>query len=213
MRALTAYIEDRDIEPSHLDAKSFPSFFRFGNVDIFISRRRRFYEENLETQPFAEKCQLFEDQLQLMKAALNGSIIIFYGFIDQSDRSCFYDHDQVLEYLRNRLFPICDKSRGYDFWIGFYLDANTTGFIIASILQMDQIDRSSNVKIDFSADDRTKLPIEEISNWLHRNGGGQQERSLYIDLSQIENLADVFTHLKEVFILYFLQFCKIGLIK
>ena len=150
------------------------------------------------------------DQLQLMKAALDGSIMYFDFIIDQSNPSRFYDHDEVLKYLHNRLLPICDKSRGYEFCIGFNSDANTARFIIASILQMDQIDRCSNVVIDFSidVDDGTKFPIEEISNWLHRScdGGGQRERSFSINLNGIKSLVEVFTHLKEVFILYFLQF-------
>ena len=129
----------------------------------------------------------------------------FDFIIDQSEPSCFCDHSKVLEYLRNRLLPICDKSRGYEFCISFESDANTIRFVISSILQMDQIDRSSNVKIDIWADDRTKLPIEEISNWLHRScdGGGQRERSLFIQLEEIKSIVEVFVHLKEVFILYF----------
>ena len=164
-----------EIEASHLNVEYFPSFFRFNKIDIYFSTFRIW-----DTQPIAGKCQLLEDQLKLIKPALNGPILYFNIIIDQSNPSCFYDHDQVLESLRNRLLPICDKSRGYEFWIGFYLDANTIRFIIASILQMDQIDRCSNVVIDFSieVENGTKLPIEEISNWLHRscNGGGHRER-------------------------------------
>ena len=216
----TACINDKDIEMSLLNAASFPSFVRFDNATILLSAS--FFDEEDEgeelwdRQPIAGKCQLLEDQLKLIKPALNGSIMKIDASIDQDNPFCFDDHHEFLKYLSDRFLPICDKSRGYEFCISFESDANTIRFVISSILQMDQIDRSSNVKIDFLADDRTKLPIEEISNWLHRScdDGGQRERSLYIDLSQIENLADVFTHLKEVFILYFfLQFCKIGLIK
>ena len=194
---------------SLLNAKPFPSFFRFGRVRIYLSTL--FFDEEgegiLDSQLIAEKCQLFEDQLKLIKPALNGSILNFDFIIDQSKPSCFYDHDQVLEYLRNRLLPICNKSHGYEFWINFNSDANTARFIITSILQMDQIDRCSNVKIDFpiDVDDGTKLPIDEISNWLHRScdGGGQRERSLFIQLEEIKSIVEVFVHLKEVFILIF----------
>ena len=202
---LSAFIGNyyAEIEASHLNVEYFPSFFRFDKIDIYFSTPGIW-----GLQPIAGKCQLLEDQLKLIKPALNGSILYFDIIIDQSNPSCFYDHDQVLEYLRNRLLPICDKSRGYEFWIGFYLDANTTRFLIASILQMDQIDRCSNVVIDFSieVENGTKLPIEEISNWLHRSYDNQRERSLSINLNGIESLVEVFTHLKEVFILYFLQF-------
>ena len=132
----------------------------------------------------------------------------FDFIIDQSEPSCFYDHSNVLEYLRNRLLPICDKSRGYEFCIGFESDANTARFVISSILQMDQIDRSSNLTFWLSTADRTKLPFEEISHWLHRScdDGGRRERSLTIKLAEVENLVEVLTHLKEVFILYFVFF-------
>ena len=150
--------------------------------------------------------------LKLIKPALTGSIMKIDASIVQDNPSRFYDHDQVLEYLRNRLLPICDKSREYEFCIGsdLDLDANTTRFIIASILKMEQVDRCSNVVIDFpiDVDDGTKLPIDEISNWLHRScdAGGLRERSLFIQLEKIESRSfyvEVFTHLKEVFILYF----------
>ena len=205
---LSACIEDKDIEPSHLDANSFPSFFRFGNVDIFISRRRRFYEENLETQPLAEKCQLFEDQLKLIKPALNGSIMNFDFIIDQSEPSCFCDHSKVLEYLRNRMLPICAKSRRFEFWISDSDADETTTKSIVSILQMDEVKSCSNISIIFLFAGRTKLPIKEISNWLHRSCdvGGQRERSLLIHLDEIESIVEVFVHLKEVFILYFRKY-------
>ena len=130
--------------------------------------------------------------------------------IVQDNPSRFDDHDELLKYLSDRFLPICDKSRGYEFCIGFHLDANTTRFIIASILKMEQVDRCSNVVIDFpiDVDNGTKLPIDEISNWLHRScdAGGLRERSLFIQLEKIESRSfyvEVFTHLKEVFILYF----------
>ena len=158
---------------SLLNAASFPSFIRFDGASIVLSPS--FFDEEDEgeelwdRQPIAGKCQLLEDQLKLIKPALNGSVMKIDANIDQDNPYCFDDHHELLKYLSDRFLPICDKSRGYEFWIGFESDANTTRFVISSILQMDQIDRCSNVKIDFLADDRTKLPIEEISNWLHRS--------------------------------------------
>ena len=139
------------------------------------------------------------DQLQLMKAALDGSIMYFDFIIDQSNPSRFYDHDEVLKYLHNRLLPICDKSRGYEFCIGFNSDANTAKCIIASISKMEQVDRCSNLTFWLSTADRTKLPNEEISHWLHRSDDRQRERSLSIYLSEVESLMEVFTLL---YILY-----------
>ena len=96
----------------------FPSFLRFDKIDIYILTLPDENDEDegiWDTQLIAEKCQLFEDQLKLIKPALNGSILYFDIIIDQSNPSRFYDHDEVLKYLRNKLLPICDKSRGYEF--------------------------------------------------------------------------------------------------
>ena len=204
MPGLNVYIgnDDAEIEASHLNVEYFPSFLRFDKIDIFFSSP--FYNEDedkgyLDSQPIAGKCQLLEDQLKLIKPALNGSIMNFDFIIDQSEPSRFYDHSKVLEYLRNRMLPICDKMRGYEFWITFDSDKNTARFVIASILKMEQVYRCSNLTFWLSFADRTELPIEEISNWLHRSYDNQRERSLFIHLSKIEKLVEVPKLLKEVF--------------
>ena len=115
---LNVYIGNHytEIEAFHLNVEYFPSFLRFDKIDIYIlalPENEDDDEEYLDTQPIAEKCKLFADQLQLMKAALDGSIMYFDFIIDQSNPSRFYNHDEVLKYLRNKLLPICDKSRGY----------------------------------------------------------------------------------------------------
>ena len=185
-----------------MNAEYFPSFLRFGKIDIYILTLSDEDDENegiWDTQLIAEKCQLFEDQLKLIKPALDGSIMKIDANIDQDNPYCFDDHYELLKYLSDRFLPICDKSRGYEFWIGFDSDANTAKCIISAILKLEQVDRCSNLTFWLSTADRTKLPIKEISHWLHRSGGEQQERSLYIHLSEIKSLVDVFTRLKTVF--------------
>ena len=200
---------------SLLNAASFPSFVRFDNATILLSAS--FFDEKDEgeelwdRQPIAGKCQLLEDQLKLIKPALEGSIMKIDASIDQDNPFCFDDHHEFLKYLSDRFLPICDKSRKYEFWIGFASDANTAKCLIASILKLEQVDRCSNLILWTSTADRTKLPLDEISNWLHRSCDNQRERSLTIKLPEIGNIPEVLTHLKEVFILYFLQFCQIGI--
>ena len=203
----TACINGKDIEMSLLNAASFPSFVRFDRASIFLSASLPDEdEEPCDRQPIAGKCQVLEDQLKLIKPAFDGSIMKIEANIDQNNPYCFNDHYELLNYLSDRFLPICDKSRGYEFWIGSDSDANTTKSIIASILKMEQVVRCSNLTLWLSTADRIKLPlpIEEISNWLHRvcDGGGQREQSLSIQLAKIENLVEVLTQLKEVFILY-----------
>ena len=110
-----------EIEASHLNVEYFPLFLHFDKIEIYLSSP--FLEEEDEdgeiwdTQPIAGKCQLLEDQLKLIKPALNGSIMNFDFIIDQSEPSCFYDHDEVLKYLHNQLLPQCNKLRGAGIWI------------------------------------------------------------------------------------------------
>ena len=209
---LKAFSGNSDIEMTLLNTASFPPFFRFGRVEINTSISGSILDGALEsrdwdTQPIAGKCKLFEDQLKLMKPALNGSLVSFIGYIYIEMQSFFNDHDQVLEYLRNQLLPICAKSLGFEFDIEFYSDKESAKSVIASILQMEEVKSCSNVSIVFWFGDPIKLPVDKISNWLHRSCDdiGQRERSLYISLfpSKKENLLEVFTHLKEVFIYYY----------
>ena len=89
-----------------MNVEYFPSFFRFDKIDIYFSTPGIW-----GLQPIAGKCQLLEDQLKLIKPALNGSILYFDIIIDQSNPSRFYDHYQVLKYLRNRLLQSTLKYR------------------------------------------------------------------------------------------------------
>ena len=154
-----------EIETSHLNVEYFPSFLRFGKIDVYFLALPDEDDENeiiWDTQLIAEKCQLFEDQLKLIKPALDGSIMKIDANIDQDNPYFFDDHYELLKYLSDRFLPICDKSRGYEFWIGFDSDENTARFVIASILKLEQVDRCSNLTFWLSTADRTKLPIEEI---------------------------------------------------
>ena len=206
---LKACIGNSDIEMTLLNAASFPPFFRFNRVEIKTSICGSILDGCLEnrgwdTQPIAGKCKLFEDQLKLMKPALNGSLVSFIGYIYIEMQSFFNDHDQVLEYLRNQLLPICAKSREFEFYIEFYSDEESATSIIASILQMEEVKSCSSVSIFFWFGVPTKLPVDRISNWLNRSCDeiGQRERYLFIHTSEVESFFEVLSHLKEVFYLF-----------
>lgn len=186
---------------SYLD---FPLFLRFGLVRINFSKLCDDGKGGSmwDTVPIVQKCRFFEDKLQLIKPLLNGSTICVNIYIDRSNPSNFYDHDDLLKYLRNRLLPICNESRQYEFVFSLDSDHNATKCMLASILKMGQIDRCSDLSINFVPYDII-LPIEEISTWLHRSAN--RKKSLYIVSFKVEGLVKIFTHLKEVFIQYLLN--------
>ena len=149
-----------------------PQFLRFDRVEL--SYQSSVYANAL---PIAKKCQSVVNYLQRLK--LNDTTLIhFIGFIHQTNRNNFIGHSQLLDHLRNELLPICGSSRGYKFEI-FTLDEVSCKDLIAPILQIPQIYCCSYVEI--SIDGRIKypiqLPIEPISNWLHRNCDGREEKS------------------------------------
>ena len=102
-----------------------------------------------DTLPITEKCLLFEKQLQSVKSALTGSVLCFWGIINESKASCFHDHLELLNYLRDRLLPICNKSREYKFDISFDSDKSAAEHVIASILETPQLNHCSSLNSGF----------------------------------------------------------------
>ena len=177
-----------------------PTFLRFDIVELTVSDIELTKWEN---QRIADKCQLFENHLQVIKPALDSSNLIFCGDVDEDDPCCFHDHSQVVNYLRNQLLPICKKSRGFELIAYFASDKNAGRYMIASFRQMLQIDCCMNVQIGLFGTNMAKLPIEEISQWLHRKRSAskissKQVRSLLIYLSQSESTMEMHDHLKKV---------------
>ena len=143
-------------------------------------------------------------------------MVEFIARISQNDRNNFSDHLKLLDYIRNRFLPICNSSRGYKFDICFFSDRNSDANVIASILEMGEIKRCTNVGIKIIGGAQKRLPIEEISNWLERSPDGtknnlhnQKERFLKIYFYDttifikpnpfIRNAREMLDHLKTVY--------------
>ena len=125
-----------------------------------------------------------EEQLKLVKPVLDDSDLHIHVQVDENNPSRFSDHSELLNYLRSRLLPACDgKPRGYCFEITLDSDKGAGRCILSTLLQMPQI---NCVRIDFFDVDRTKLPVVEISNFLHRKCSSQQERELFFELLPIK---------------------------
>ena len=156
-----------------------------------------------DTQSIDTKCQFLEDQLKLIKPEiLNESVLCFYGNVDDTDSSRFSDHSEFLNYLSDLILPICDKTCEFEFIIGLYSDKSAGKCVLTSLLKMAQIKCCSYVQIRIYDADQMKLPVKEISNWLHGNCDSHRirKRSLLIYLGPIENLTEMFNHLKEVIV-------------
>lgn len=123
-----------------LSEHTFPPFLRLNSLKLLY----------LNSASIQEKCEFIESQLLLLKPILNDSNMIeFHAIIDEND--CRHEHSKLLEYIRNRLLSICNLSRGYKFHIKFFSDKNSAARsnTIASLLQMDEIKRCSNIEIEF----------------------------------------------------------------
>ena len=183
-------------------------FLRFGWIEIIASWPE--FKKCKDVQPIEQKCQLFVEQFRLNPKILDGSMVTFHCDVNSNNSSHFHDYSELLGYLRNQLLPIFDKPRGLMFEISFNSDSDRTvrtegKSIISSLLQMPQIERVLSVGIVFYDDEQTDLPIDEISNWLHRNHGDQRERSLFISSNPRDAGTNemLLNHLKEVHSAYF----------
>ena len=153
-----------------------PSFLRFDNVSLDYSSFRT------HSLSIAEKCESIRGYLSLITASLyDSNITRFCCAINEKDPSQFTDHSGLLEHIR-QVVSICDTSRGYAFSLFdlYTTDFDSGGHLIASLLNMPEIARSSYVYI--SCLNLNYLPIEIISNWLNREhhemGKKQQELNL-----------------------------------
>ena len=124
----------------------------------------------------------------MIKPVLDDSDLHIHVQLGENNPSRFSDHSELLNYLRSRLLPAaCDgKPRGYCFEITLNSDKGAGRCILSILLQMPQIICCSIVRIDVFDVDRTKLPVVEISNFLHRKCSSQQERELFFELLPIK---------------------------
>ena len=157
-------------------------------------------EKDLDIQPIAAKCQLFEDQLKLIKPALDDTMLCFYAQVDENNSSRFADHSDFLNYFRNRILPMFHKVRGYLISIKLYSDNGVGKCVLSSLLQMQEIDRSSEVKIHIrDTVQKLPVPVTEISLWLHRRRAEQGKRSLtlvFFTIESIVGIEEMLIHLK-----------------
>ena len=165
----------------------------------------------------ANKCEVFASQLQKFPRLNEANSVCVSANISQKQCGYFTDQSQLLEHLRNQLLPIIGSRCRCEFFIRFKRDRGVTNVftgaatnLITSILQMKQIINCSNVAFDVViAAESEHLPVETISNWLHRNRNtdngvnefsnqSQQERKLEIKVAYISNVLEMLNHLKEV---------------
>ena len=161
-----------------------------------------------------EKLQLLQNRLQLFKTAFSDSNqITLSAKINQNDQSQFHNHSQLLDHIRDQLLPICDSSPFYSFSIDFQSDndgASASDFI-AQILQMCPIIRCRKVYFLYGNETFIQLPVEVISNWLHRNfddgiggtGQSKKERILTMMNIKIQNAVEICDSLKMVRAFFF----------
>ena len=168
-----------------------PQFLRFVNVELYVDR----------------KCNSVVNYLQPLKKSLNGSnLITFEARINENIQSGFSNHLQLLNHIQEELMPIFDSSHGYKFKVHFDSDANAGVNVIRQLLQMHPIDRCSNVEITLYGleEQPNQLPLEAISNFLHRNrkcGRIRQDSNeiyLRIKMAEIQNVHATCDHFKKV---------------
>ena len=186
------------ISPTNL--ASFPAFLRFNKVGLI-------HGVPWNTNSIEAMCELTEKHLLPIKPALKDTkMITFNGGISLHCGGCFRNHSKLLEFLRNRLLPICDSSHCYNFSIDLDSDKHAASNIIASILQIQQISRCSHSKFCFeSVNQPINLPVEIVSNWLHRtfdeNGNTKQKQERFLLIysnAGTENLLQIWDSLKRV---------------
>ena len=186
-----------------------PRFLRFDVVGICYS---------YGAQPIEEKCEFIENQLLPFKLALyDANVVELIATISERERGYFNNNSKLLDFIRNRFLPICNSSRRYKFQIHFFSDANSATEIIASILEMGEIKRCSNVKIVIMTGIQKRLPVEEISKWLENSTNGkknnfQNQRERFLDIYYcdcyippfIQNAREMLDHLEKVYFIYFM---------
>ena len=99
----------------------------------------------------------------------------------------------------------------YKFYIESHINENPSTNILSAILHFDAIIRCSKIRVFFNFGEpmKTRLPIEDIGNWLNRTidyGQMHNERFLNLKINDdVPNLSKMFKYLKKVcnfFIIY-----------
>ena len=156
------------------------------------------------------KFKLLEKHLQLLKQAITaGAELVFCVIIDQNDPYSINNPSQLLNYLRHQLLPVCSRFSHFTFNINLCIETSAATNLIASILQIHEVNRSSRVTIKFfQSGQGIRLPVSAISDWLNRTGsemeigvvgGKHSERILKISaFGGFQNGQEMVDHLKKV---------------
>ena len=211
---LPKFVRFKRVELEYCDG--YNGYGEYGCAKISVEKRDRSLEQSI-----AEKCQSLVKYLQPLKEALNNLVLIYFvAVINANDGSCFSDSSKLLNHVQNEVIPICNSSRGYRIEISYFESMNDCPNVIASILQMNPFIRCSHLEIIFHryfhtdtygelstwssqhAVEPPQLPIERISNWLHRKSEtineNSKKRFLRINLSKTQNALELLAHLQEV---------------
>ena len=195
---LEALISSGKNDPSLVDLNGFPAFLRFDEVYLPF---------NLGSQSITDKTQLFGDFLASIKGPIQDlKGIFFVGDINQKNPAQFNNHSALIAYIRDEFLQICGSSRRYQFWIEFFSDKEASTRVAASILEMPEIVRCTNLSIQphciFAP---IHLPVEAIAQWLNQNterieisGRLNGEKVLHIRTLYIGNVLEMCDHLTEV---------------
>ena len=145
------------------------------------------------------------------KNALNfvGSSFEFYAEISKFGLS-FRSDQSALSYIETNLLPIFNQCSSYSFIIEGDFNRNlltSGGPFIASLLNMETVQRCTHLKIALQFFRFEQLPLNEIHNWLllknnasYSNGGKNNERVLDIYAFRLkrEIVQQLVEHLKSV---------------
>ena len=160
------------------------------------------------SSPIETKCSVFMNTINSFRSFLSNAFILhFDARIVRRDETRFSSASQLIEHVK-ALTTCFSGINQYKFHINFWCDEEKDGFLIENLLNIPQIYRCSNVEISlFCALRATTLPVETISNWLHKDNG-LKERVLCIHISDIQNAEDLYGRLKNVKSLHFYFYFK-----
>ena len=174
-----------------LDAKIYdlPSYLRIGCVEFEI-------DEDVNYKAFQQYTPLFHQ----LKPTLVGSHLILdtYKIVNRE-----FDL-----FIKEKLLPLFDCCGRYKFRFEiFKRNPKEISAFLASLLQLPSI--AASVGIEFvvhwpETNNATSLPIEAISNWLHKPAAAKsfkkigEKRYFRVQFSNIGNMSAMVDHLKKV---------------
>ena len=169
-----------------------PPFVRFESVEV------------VQHYMVQEQFELISPLLLQFKSAFVGSLLKM--------RFCHVVQKDQFDYLLQNLLPFFDSCKHYKF--SFYYNSGEACTFLASLLRLPSINNASSFHIMFHHFDRDKataqqLPIEAISNWLHKPAIGELSANRSLDVInlirniQIEDMLEIVEHLKKVILRIF----------